>query len=231
MSATESEKHNDSQGIEFQAPCSNCSGKTFHKVVLSLDQSGEDHQDDFDFYWYSHYQNVRCQGCKMVSFRHESSNSELFELNESGDMEEIIFEDLYPSRIEGRKPLTDESLVFLPTKLVRIYKETLTAMNENSPVLSGIGLRALVETVCKEKNAGGNDLFKKIDDLVDKKVLTPSGAAILHRIRTLGNRSAHEVQPHNDKQLNLAMNVIEHLLQDVYILPNQVEAEFGDETR
>lgn len=62
-----------------------------------------------------------------------------------------------------------------------------------------------------------------------KNILTPAGAAILHRIRALGNDAAHEVRPHNDKQLGVAMDVIEHLLKDVYILPKQVEAEFGEE--
>lgn len=229
MAASESEKFNDTQGVEFKAPCSTCAGKTFHKVLASLDQNGEDHQGDFDFYWYSQYQIVRCQGCKEVTFRHVSSNSEAYEPGDDGDLEQVIFEDLYPSRIEGRKPISNENLIHAPRKLIRIYKETLSAMNNNSPVLSGIGLRAIVETVCKEKNAAGKDLFKKIDDLVDKKILTPAGALILHKIRTLGNKAAHEVQPHNAKQLSLAMNVVEHLIQDVYILPNQVQAEFGDD--
>jgi len=88
-------------------------------------------------------------------------------------------------------------------------------------------LRALIETICKEKNAEGGNLFKKIDDLVIKQILTPTGCTILHKIRTLGNDAAHEVKPHSDKQLGLAMDVVEHILNDIYILPNKVETEFG----
>jgi hypothetical protein len=35
------------------------------------------------------------------------------------------------------------------------------------------------------------------------------------------------VKPHSEKQLGLAMDVVEHVLNDVYIIPEKVEAEFG----
>ncbi|ENB4343872.1 DUF4145 domain-containing protein [Vibrio parahaemolyticus] len=101
-------------------------------------------------------------------------------------------------------------------------------MNNESAVLAGIGLRALVETICKDNNAQGRSLYKQIDALVEQSVLTPSGAKILHKIRTLGNDAAHEVKPHNSKQLGLAMDVVEHVLREVYIIPKQVQAEFGE---
>jgi Domain of unknown function (DUF4145) len=209
---------NKTQGEEVRVPCSECSGKTFHKVMLSFDQSGEEHDENWDLYREFHYQIIQCQGCKTVSFRRISSNSQdEFQIGDD-EWDFVKYEDLYPSRIEGRKGIVQ-----------RIYKETLQALNGKSPILAGMGLRALFETVCEEEEASGNTLFHKIDDLVKTNILTPAGAAILHRIRALGNDAAHEVRPHNDKQLSLAMDVIEHLLTDVYILPKQVEAEFGKE--
>ena len=125
-------------------------------------------------------------------------------------------------------PLALKGAKYLPANIRRIYDETLMALSNQAPVLAGIGLRALLDTVCKEKNATGNDLLKKIDSLVGTGILNPASAAILHKIRTLGNAAAHEVKPHNDKQLALAMDIVEHLLKDVYILPKQVESEFDD---
>lgn len=206
-------------------PCSKCDGKTYHKVLLSVDESGEEHSGDFDFYWAIHYQILQCQGCKTISFRKISSNSEdIAYINES-ECEHVIYEDLYPLRIEGRKGL-EEQIHYFPSTVQRIYSETLQALNSRSPILAGIGLRALVETVCIEKAALGKNLLEKIDDLTVKNILTPTSAKILHKIRTLGNAAAHEVKPHSEKQLALAMSVIEHLLVDVYILPKQIEAEF-----
>ena len=51
-------------------------------------------------------------------------------------------------------------------------------------------MRALVEAVCMEKSASGNNIEKRIDDLVNKGVLTTEGADILHSIRLIGNKAA-----------------------------------------
>jgi hypothetical protein len=205
--------------------CTKCSGKTAHKVVSSYDLSG----DGDSIQWSIDHQIVQCQGCKTIAFRKASSSSEDWvQTSYDGDGEYVIDENIYPSRVEGIKGLGEDTH-YLPTNVRRIYEETLQALSNQSPVLAGIGLRALLETVCKEKNATGHDLLKKIDSLVGASVLTPASAAILHKIRTLGNKAAHEVKPHSDKQLGLAMNIVEHLLKDVYILPKQVESEFGND--
>lgn len=217
---------NKTQGEEHSLPCIKCTGKTAHKVLASVDVRGDDGDSNYSFEWATDNQIVQCLGCKTVSFRKTSSNSEDYhQINEDGDFEYNVDEMLYPSRIEGIKGLGDETH-YLPSNVRRIYDETLMALSSQAPVLAGIGLRALLETVCKEKNATGRDLLKKIDSLVSAGILTPASAAILHKIRTLGNAAAHEMKPHSDKQLGLAMDIVEHLLKDVYILPKQVESEF-----
>ncbi|MEN2424695.1 DUF4145 domain-containing protein [Chromobacterium vaccinii] len=218
-----SEALNKTQGTEIIVPCSKCSGRTAHDVVSSFDQFGED--DSSYYQWGQHYQIIRCKGCKTVSFRDAYSNSEDYIQISDDEWENEVFEKLYPSRLEGRKDLGKEAR-YLPNDVNRIYQETVQALSNNSPVLAGIGLRALVEAVCKEKNATGSNLFEKIDDLANKQVVTPAGTSILHKVRTLGNAAAHEVKPHSETQLALAMSVIEHMLKDVYVIPKLVDAEF-----
>jgi len=220
---------NSTLNEEHQVSCIKCSGKTTHKVVASYDLRGDYDDGHYSMQWATDHQVIQCLGCKTVSYRKASSNSEdWIQRSHDGEGEYVIDETLYPSRIDGIKGLEDDTH-YLPTNVRRIYDETLQALSSQSRVLAGIGLRALLETVCKEKNATGHDLLKKIDSLVAASVLTPSSAAILHKIRTLGNSAAHEVKPHSDKQLGLAMNIVEHLLKDVYILPKQAESEFGDD--
>jgi hypothetical protein len=38
-------------------------------------------------------------------------------------------------------------------------------------------------------------------------------------MRDLGNEAAHNIRPHSDETLRIAMDVVENLLQSVYILP------------
>lgn len=213
---------------EREISCTKCSGKTAHKVVSSYDLRGEYDDGQNSMHWAVDHQIIQCLGCKTISFRKASSNSEDWFQTSHDDVEFVVDESIYPSRVDGIRGLGDDTH-HLPTNVRRIYDETLQALSNQSPVLAGIGLRALLETVCKGKNATGHDLLRKIDSLVAASVLTPASAAILHKIRTLGNLAAHEVKPHSDRQLGLAMNIVEHLLKDVYILPKQAESEFGED--
>jgi hypothetical protein len=97
---------------------------------------------------------------------------------------------------------------------------------DQQEVLCGIGIRAIIETVCKDKSATGGDLYTKINSLIPIGVLTQDGADILHKLRTLGNNAAHEVKPHTPKELGLAFDVVDHLLLGVYILPIQAKKTF-----
>jgi len=217
------EELNKSVGAEVSVPCIKCSGRTAHEVVASLDKSG--HEPDYDLDWNHTYQIIRCKGCKELTFRDSSSTSDDYIQIGEDEWELQENEKLFPSRIEGRRDLGAD-VIHLPSDLRRVYGETVQALTSECQVLAGIGLRALVETVCKEKNAAGKDLYAKINDLAAQHVLTPSGAEILHKVRTLGNDAAHEVKPHTPRQLSLAMSVVEHMLKDVYILPKLVENEF-----
>ena len=227
MSETVKQVLNQTQGQEHMLPCIKCAGKTTHKVMASIDVRGDEDDEDegHSFSWIVEYQIVQCLGCKTISFRKASSNSEDYEQISEDEWETRVLQELYPSRIEGRKGMGSE-IHYLPSDVMRIYKETLLALTNQSAVLAGLGLRALLETVCKEKNAIGDNLLKKIDSLVASNILTPMSASILHKIRALGNAAAHEVKPHSEKQLGLAMDIIEHLLKDVYILPKQADSEF-----
>lgn len=138
---------------------------------------------------------------------------------DTGEMEPLVRETLYPPRVKERKPLTH--LYYLPPNVASLYKETISALSNGSPVLAGIGVRALVEAVCKEREATGRTLEKQIDDLVEQGVLTSAGAGILHILRFMGNDAAHEAKPHKEEELLTALDVVENLLNSVYLIPGK----------
>lgn len=212
-------------GERIDCACRECHRTTKHEVIADAVLNGSDGDDEFSIGWITEYQIVRCLGCETMSFRRTASSSEDTPI-QIGPQEwvEDIHEEIFPSPLDGRQPLADSNL--LPSQTRRIYDESLEALNHNQNVLSGIGIRAIVETVCKDKNAPGKDLFAQINSLVGLGVLTQDGAAILHKLRTLGNSAAHEVKPHTAKELGLAFDVIDHLLLGVYILPEHAKRTF-----
>jgi hypothetical protein len=161
---------------------------------------------------------IICLGCDTVSFKKSSCNSEDTP-DPDGNVPET--ETIYPSHIAGRKQI--DNVYLLPDSIENIYKETHGAICSKFNILAGIGIRALVESVCKEKNAVGNDLEKRINDLVLKGILTKDEAGILHKTRLLGNRSAHEVAEPTYEELEIAMDIVENLLRNVYIIPERAK--------
>lgn len=201
--------------------CIECNNETNH-IVLSLTKV-EGYHEESGIDWTTSWQIIQCQGCESISFRKASSCSEDYYYDDYGDMhyfERIV---LYPERC-SRYAINDSDVI--PNNVEHIYSETLKAMNSDQPVLSGIGIRALLEAICREKNAKGSSLLKKIDHLVEIGILTPHGAKILHKIRSLGNEAAHEITPHSPSQLSIALDVVENLIQSVYILPYHANKAF-----
>src|ERR1700687_4456089 len=155
---------------KIDVPCGICKRPTKHLILSDVVVQGNA-EPETDYQWHNEYQIVQCQGCENISFRKTHSNSEDAHPVGNGDQWEYsTYSDVYPNPEEGRQPVEDINL--LPQKLQRIYEETMRALNLGQPVLTGIGIRAIVETVCKDKNAIGSDLSKKINNLVAQGVLT-----------------------------------------------------------
>jgi hypothetical protein len=104
-------------------------------------------------------------------------------------------------------------------------------------MLAGAGVRLIIEGVCNEqgikdgpvKDQKGvvrrNDrLVGRVNGLAEKGFISSQQAETLHQIRFLGNDAAHELDQPNGRHVSLAMDVIEHLLEQVYEQPAKTKA-------
>ena len=195
--------------------CAECARLTHHRVLAAVSWSGE--SPDGDIHAWEEFWIVQCRGCKALSFCSESTNTEDVGHDAKGEEFLIPTIKLYPSRIVGREKL--ERAVQLPYQIYRVYDEVHAALSNDLNVLAGIGIRAIVEAVCQNEGLDKGSLEKKINDLAARGTVTKAGATILHNLRFMGNAAAHEVKAHTTEELGTAMDVIEHLLTGVYILP------------
>lgn len=215
-------KFDTEKGKDHRLPCNRCSVYTVHKVLSSVSEAGDEAIPKYRvsiISWWGDYEIIQCQGCEAISFRQKEGDSENMDYDSAGGVEPEWRVELFPARTGGRRKLEDQRL--LPSKIKKIYTETYLAMCNNMGVLAAIGIRTIVEAVCQERGAKAANLAQRIDKLVDVGVLTSDGAKILHGTRFLGNDAAHEViVPESDK-MSAAMDVAEHLLRSVYILPEK----------
>ncbi len=211
----------DTNGAKHKALCEVCKIEQRHTVEASA-RSRWDHEE---FSGITEFEVIRCLNCDALSFRKEASDSEGYYYDhEAEEYTSELSVSLFPNRTAGRFKI--EGYWSLPPEVRATYDELILAMNGEQPILAGLGVRILIEMICKEQSAGGKNLFAKIDDLKSKGVLTNAGADILHKLRSMGNDSAHEAKPSSAKQLTLAMDVVENLLQSVYIHPVEAKAAF-----
>jgi hypothetical protein len=208
------------KNTEFRVTCNYCDGDTVHKVLSSVSLSAQEDlgRGDFINYW-GNYQIIQCQGCRAISFRKTSGDDQSWDLDEDGEPFENP--ELFPGRLRGRKPL--KNAWHLPKDIRGIYDETHRALCDKIKTLSAIGIRALVESVCKNKGADGKNLEDKINALVPLGILTKEGADVLHGTRFLGNQAAHELAEPTEEELDTAMDVVENLLFTVYVLPEKAK--------
>ncbi|HYC57610.1 MAG TPA: DUF4145 domain-containing protein, partial [Candidatus Binatia bacterium] len=182
-----------------------------HKVLHSEDSHAED--DGVEF-WRSD-QLIRCCGCDELSYRRATQCSEDFD-PETGDL--VVTEELYPSRTEDREPIKDYDEFPLRTR--RIYLETLKALNSNALILTAIGLRAVIESICVEQKVTAPNLAKGIDELATSGLLSQKQADFLHAHRFMGNAAAHEMVAPKPADLIAALDIAETLLKTIYVLPD-----------
>jgi hypothetical protein len=159
-------------------------------------------------------------GCETICFRKTYKNTENTIIQNGKEIPSEI-EDLYPSRIIGRKKI--KNLQLLPYLVLKVYEETFSAFTNNLRILTGIGIRTLIEAICIERKATGRNLLEKIHNLVSMGILSKDNSEVLHSIRVFGNEVVHEIDIPSEDLLSITMDIVENLLQSTYILPHLKE--------
>jgi len=197
--------------------CRECKRETKHAVVAEHARNGSDEENGIQ--WWNNFEILECQGCETVGFRHVSTDTDSIDYR-TGELDEFIR--LYPDVTKMREPISDSD--DFPPLTRRVYLETLTALSGNAPILAAIGIRAIIESICKDLKTSKRNLEKNIDALADLGHLSRKQAEMLHNHRFMGNVAAHEIQPPKPASLIAALEIAETLLKTIYILPRMAAA-------
>ena len=191
--------------------CHQCGKYTNHNI-LAKEEIRSVPEEDCD--WGENHLFAKCAGCDAMTYAIESWTE--FDWDpQTGDTKSSW--KTYPRGEAERK--TIDKVNDLPVKVRAIYNEVIGAMNSQLPVLSGIGLRALIEAICRDQGIQEDTLQKLIDGLATKGILSTAQAAILHTHRFLGNVAAHDITPAQPRELVAALEIAENVLRTIYILP------------
>jgi len=195
-----------------QLRCRDCRRRTTHAVLYEVTQAG----DNEWMRWWEEYRVVECKGCGAVAFQKSSRDTESFDSD--GNLAETVV--VFPSPTQ--RPLMDD-YDEMPWDIVGIYRETIAAFSASLNVLAAMGIRALVEAVCKERGCKPAKLHQRIDELVSLGVVPQHHADLLHEIRFVGNEAAHALGTVRPKELSEAIDAVEAVLRGVYVVPAVTE--------
>lgn len=195
--------------------CNECDKNTNHTVLAQ-----HDWRSDPDDYSHAQYHKlVKCLGCDNVSLRIEDHDIESAYQTDHNEWEVPITTKSYPKKLQNHKKFDNDYLI---PKLVRnIYNEVLLTLQEDAKILSSLGLRACIESVCNHLEIVGGNLAIRINKLATVGYISKKDAERLHAIRFMGNDSAHEIKAPKEASLKIALEIVEHLLKSVFILPEQ----------
>ena len=192
-------------GSKKKIHCNTCNVDTHHQLEAKHSRSFE---DEFGFWEDLSYHFWICQGCDTATLEIVYIDAAMSD----GDERHHFF----PKRELSDFHLRPKYFFRLNEKLTQIYKEVIKSYNNKSKILCAIGLRALLEGICFDKQIEGKNLYKKIDGL--KELLPSNIVENLHGFRFMGNIAAHELEHPEWHELKLAIEVIEDLLNFLYEL-------------
>jgi len=240
---TETLNSNKTKDQKHKVYCAQCKRETNHVVLQSIDSDASEvighvdgHPETID--WSNNYQIIQCQGCDAISFRHVSWFSEAAQQISEDEWDDGTSTWLYPKRSDKTWAIKDYYNV--PNNLRRIYRETAECFNNDALTLCAAGLRAIIEGICADQNIQDgpvqiskpdgtietkrrDNLEGKIAGLGEKGIVAPKNATILHQHRFLGNDAVHELAQPSVDELKLAIEIIEHILDSLYEMPDKAE--------
>lgn len=148
--------------------------------------------------------NIRCPGCgQRGTFELLVGNSQDFVLSNSVRIGErrcpnlecraAIFIVWQNNQIIRSYPALriDFDKTNIPTPIISAFEEAITCHANECFIAAAIMVRKTLEELCRERNAGGNNLKERIRDLGTKIVLPKELLDGLDDLRLLGNDAAH----------------------------------------
>lgn len=206
--------------------CRSCKKDTNHKVISRYDDVFVPEEDTYDPFELSAYMIIRCMGCDAVSFMLYNKTSSEGNIDfpddfNKEDEEGISFLTLYPEvDVDNLNKFIENDLHRLPKQINELYEELKYAFENESRVLAGIGLRTLVEAICINQNISGSNLQMKIKKLSEEGLISTNEHPILDKLRLIGNASAHSIKSIDIEYLEYALEIVNHIIKSIYILPN-----------
>ena len=205
------------QITKTQSFCRECGQRTWHNIVASVKREEleveEDHESQSGaIYSDNVYELLQCCGCECVTMRRTATCDTLF------DDEEIVRH--FPPSTARRRPAWESQLPFpVQSLLLEVYN----ALHSGGLRLAVMGARTLVDTAIINKVGDAGTFEQKLEALRSGGFVSKQHCEVLAAALNAGNASAHRGHKFKSEEVNQVMDIVENLLQAIYVLGHAAE--------
>jgi hypothetical protein len=222
----------------LEAHCNTCLRRTWHDVLATHDQPAWEAEDESEyevispwqsqkFYvqaWVHTYLILRCRGCDAVSFQRVAKpdlvhEGRITEAQEEAIEEATVRESYPPAVARGRPQWIDR----LPDSIRSLLGEVYVATAADARSVAAMGLRAIIDCVCTDKVGDAGGFKDKLKALVDGEFTSSRERDILVAALETAHAAAHRAHRPSTDELSRLLDIVEHLLQSMYVLPGVAE--------
>jgi HEPN domain-containing protein len=145
----------------------------------------------------------------------------------SGDLDTVgniqVFQ-TYPVPVQTQSPR------YLPENLDKFYQQAASSLSSGNHDASAMMSRKVLEVAVKAlDSAGEGSLYKRIENLAKKNLITNDLKGWAHIIRDDGNTAAHEEEPVTKVFAQELLSFAEMFLMYTFTMPNMIKERRHDE--
>lgn len=204
----------------FTAHCNRCGGVTNHLSLKMVEDAwDEEIGQNYSISGASTHNLLKCAGCGEIKLRVNSWFSE--ETDEEG--RPLVKEHFYPPAISRPKPRW-LNLLDSQWHITKLLDEVYTATYNGAKSLASMGLRAVIEAVMIDKVGDNNSFAKNLEEFQAQGYVSKIQKKSLLAALELGHASIHRGYEPTDDQLDTAIDIVEGLIHQLYLLPGNAEA-------
>ena len=112
----------------------------------------------------------------------------------------------------------------LPAKIHKMLLEVRYTLQKELSALPSMGLRSVIDMVCNDQVGDIGSFVEKLHELEKKKLITPKKRKIIENALEVGHASIHRGHYPTAKDLQVVMDIVDHLLEELYVLHETSES-------
>lgn len=115
----------------------------------------------------------------------------------------------------------------IPTNVLNAFQEAIVSHANNCFIASAVMIRKTLEEICKDRNATGKNLYKRLEDLGSKIVVPKELIEGMQELRLLGNDAAHiesnTFEEIGKEEVEISIEFTKEILKAVYQYENLLD--------